>query len=75
MVIHSPHGELPKISEVEAALLAAVNSLPVPRAAERLFNLSSRPASETSPEPRGEEVLGELLVQANMLEQIHGGTK
>ncbi len=63
MVIQSPHRELPKISEVEAALLAAVNSLPVPRAAERLFNLASRPASETSPEACGEEVLGELLVQ------------
>lgn len=68
MVIYPSRQELPKIAEVEAALLAAVNALPLPHAAERLFELSPRVASQTPPEVRGEAVLGEILVQHNPYE-------
>ncbi|MEY4377806.1 MAG: hypothetical protein RJB26_2356, partial [Pseudomonadota bacterium] len=68
MAIQPTRVKFPVITEVDTALLAAVNSLPLPRAAERLFNLSSRIVRDGPPEARGEEVFGELLVQHDPFE-------
>lgn len=62
MLVHSFRPELKKLAEVDAALLAAVNALPLPDAAERLFELSGQKAPESHTAARGDAVLGEILV-------------